>query len=498
MAVGIDLGHVEFSGSEAEEDFESFCGFLGGPPQDHRDGSGIASMYSPLFNKAPYNGQRLYPLKVRQKPISFDDPDNKLGQPLFAGNLAPSRFRIGNAGNLRCELQSKSSRPFFLNPSRALNHRRAELVAGSCWTDCMFARRDGVIMRGLDGKDNLLPDDLSQHDYLAGEWHYLTAVTRALRDDVERAWRNATNPLDGSGCRASACPDLRLMVLILYSLETYWEFSTEDATALLERLTPILKAYAKKHCDRTHAIDEESESNSKSLKLRVNKGLSIRLYAKCCDRLRIEVIHSAKELLPRYSTQSVSGLRGMIGTLREKAATAVNHLLGFLSDWANETPQERANSTAFLSRWFQVMGHGSDSLGLLGLLRVNGRISGGVALSSLEAKALKKARTAGLLVCRNGFFLPGGSDQGESETDESGNGGHLTCNGSARSCVAYTSDTQTANSDFVTYSNSTTGVSKVQVLPSPPSAQQQGAAESNPNTKPCPYPTNPRRMPWSA
>ena len=251
----------------------------------------------------------------------------------------------------------------------------------------------------------------SPDEYQTAESLYLCLVVETLEADVRRALGTLIVPPNA--------PDLRLQSLALYSLETYWEFLCDDATALLERLTPALRMHWQAVRERTHGIDENTESNAKSIRLFLSNGVSVRVYAKRSNRLRIEVEHKpakSSRLLSRYSADSTSGLLKMIGKLRVKAAETVNDLLEFLSEWAEETPTERAHSVLFLSRWFQRMGYGPSSKRLLSLLMSNGRICSRAGLDPWEKRALLNAKRRSLLFCLKGAFFPRHSDESDGNS----------------------------------------------------------------------------------
>lgn len=407
LSLGVELGSATL---ENIEDVHSFWHHLGGPPSNHQ-GLDIATQFSPLFTAAPFNGAGCRSLTVRQAASHYDDPESRLGKPLFSGNLYAQCNH--SEGMVVCRPRTPSGKTFFLNPTTALNHRRTELLSDSPWRDSLFARTDGEIERGLDSRDNLLPAHVSQNDYLHGEQRYLESVFDALSEETRRAFHQGNQTVfmeeDCEPVSFDHDQTLGLSGLSLRSLETYWEFAAPDATSLLQRLMPRLRGYWKSHRDRTHGFDQEVEANETSAKLHMRKGVQIRVYAKKSERLRIEVVHrppDSSRLLSPYTATSIDGLREMMDELREKAAETVNDLLAYLEEWSDQSPRDCANSSDFLYSWFQTMSNSTAAMSLLSLLRANGRIQGGKSLSLKQNRALQRAQYAGLLQSRDGLYEP--------------------------------------------------------------------------------------------
>ena len=450
---GIKLG-VEFPllvFDEAEE-VNQFWNYLGGPNTESK-GTESAAIHSPLFGVAGYEGQRALPLKFRKRSAHFDNPSTKINAPMLSGSLSGPRG--SREGVHFCAL--RSAEPLSVNPTRAVNHRKEELLSGRPWREAIFRGDNGTFLRGLDGKSNLCPFDLTQADFRAAVRQHLENTVSALNDEVRRAWHlgNLFPLHNEDGTESTSGQDVAVKSLSAQQVETYWEFRDADAVARIGRLEEILTAFWKETKTTDHGFQAAYQRNAKTITIYKNSGTSIRIYAKETDRLRIEVIHSPQgspNLIPRYSATSVDGLLEVTDTLAERAAMEVNELLEFIDEWSDESPKERANSTEFLSRWFTLMGHGTRSVALLDLLRSSGRIVGGNSLPHSLKGLLRTAVERGLLNGRSSVYRP--------RRD-------LTSEGDGVSSLSHNCVTHHAIEDSVTRSFSTLLDSGRRVPPSP-------------------------------
>ena len=453
LKVGLLFPYQSF---DDPEETKLFWKHLGGPKREFK-GNEEATLYSPFFGAAGYNGDKSMPLKFRQKASYYNDSSKMLNAPLVGGSVYGSRGsgRRDN-GEMAAWCRIKDQKAISINPTRAINHRGKELLDGEGWQKTSFRNDTGSFIRGLDGKSNICPRSLSQSEYREASRKFLLNLFTGLGEDLRRAW------LTGNGfCYFDETGDLiegqgiPFESLSAQKVETYWEFLDDNATALLGRLEPLLRSYWKASKTTDHGFQSAMESNAKSILIHKDGGTSIRIYAKEIDRLRIEVIHSpqgSKNLIPRYSANSLEGFLEITDTLAEKAAAEVNALLSFIEDGFTETPEERANSTEYLSRWFSQMGNGRRSLDLLNLLRSSGRVVSGNALSAPLKAELKKAEAAGLVSGQSTIYRPKRELTSEDESVTS---------------VSHESDTQHADAGFVTRSESTHLNSRRRVPPSP-------------------------------
>jgi hypothetical protein len=302
LGVGMDLGFIEF---DSTDDAQAFWFYLGAPPKEHR-GTEAAGLFGKLFKATPFGGKRRHALKIRKRAIDYDTPEAKLLPPLCSAGRFACRWEISN-GKIICHLSFASWAPLKLNPSRALNHRAPELTAlePSPWEQCIFSKQPDLIETGLDGNDNIVPDGVSQIKYRMATKRYLQCVVEAMLDEINRAYKTATDTPDfqqgseGSGS-PFRCAHIRLNEAPVYELETYWEMRVPSATAFIAKHKQALLAFG--HEARGTGVTGYSDAesivgNSSTLLIRLGKGETVRIYAKTADRVRFEVIHTPIPLL---------------------------------------------------------------------------------------------------------------------------------------------------------------------------------------------------------
>lgn len=179
-------------------------------------------------------------------------------------------------------------------------------------------------------------------------------------------------------------------------IETYWEFSVEDAPAFLKQITPCLEAFHKNvqvrtHGTLSHAIDRIESGNQRSIRMFINEGEEIQVYAKLGDRIRFEVKHcpgkNSRLLDGGIVAADLEGFLERLGHLKRRAAIQINQLLEFLETWKDGSPLKFANQTEYIVRWAGLLGDGKPSLDLLETLRHNGRI----ILEEEDSERMKRA-----------------------------------------------------------------------------------------------------------
>jgi hypothetical protein len=452
---GIKLA-VEFDtiGFDDSEEVVQFWRQLGGPKKEFK-GTETAYVFSPLFRATPYDGIKASPLQFRERAGYYDNPEEKLNPPMIGGSVIGSRGTYDRG--VFCRVRSNG--PLSLNPSRAVNHRRVELLSAQPWRNALFENDKGTFLRGLDGNSNLCPRDLTQGEFRRAKRQYLLNVVSALNEEVRRAWHlgNGFPLVEMDGRESELGREIGVKRLSAQKVETYWESGAPDAVALVARLKPVLEAFWKESKTTDHGFEEAFRANAKTVTIHKDTGTTIRIYAKELNRLRIEVVHTppkSPRLVPRYSADSVDGLLEITDALAVKAAEEVNGLLQFVEEWFRESPKELADSSEFLSRWFSQMGHEEDSLALLDVLRASGRVIGDNSLPDSLKEPLRKAVERGLLSKRRMIYLP--------KRD-------LTSEGNCASFRSHNRVTQHAVNETVTRSFSTPDFSGRRFPPSPPS-----------------------------
>lgn len=115
--------------------------------------------------------------------------------------------------------------------------------------------------------------------------------------------------------------------------EVYWEFTSDNPTALVATLQPLLNTFTARHRESEHFrqdCDPGIEHNALSLRAEISRGRSIRIYAKTTRRIRIEVIYRLSgenfTLEGGHTANSWTRLPAMLSRLSEDAAELVNRL----------------------------------------------------------------------------------------------------------------------------------------------------------------------------
>ncbi|MGE9266467.1 MAG: hypothetical protein ACQKBY_00100 [Verrucomicrobiales bacterium] len=435
MEIDCDLGYI----IAEKTDLERYRQLLCAPPSDHRREI-CSALHGKIFTSVPNQGKGVRPLIIRRNSIHFNN--ETLEAPLMSGALRmryASQIEDGN----RISIQRLSA-SLHLNPTTAHNHLRERLTGeepGS-WETMLFKDSEYQqafrLERGRDGKANLLPLAATLEESKNAIARHLRSSLQALLSEIVRARQFAKGSIGGNP---------RVESLTGKRIETYWEMTQPEALAFLESISPLLRTFHKETVYREHgdsegqqkpAIDNVTQKNARSVRLHLGKGETITVYAKTHDRIRFEVCHHPKKqsnlLKGGYSCHSVEEFEEMMEFLQERAAKRINSLLAFLSEWQNETPNQRASSSHFASRWFQNLGFTTEAESLLEMLRVNGRIVGGSTLTEAERKALRTAKRKGLIFSDRGSLYP------------SKNGQSLTTNPISANKVAHESETQTVSS----------------------------------------------------
>ena len=414
LQIHLNLGHTIYSHIESAENFYFY---LGSPPQDQK-GSEEAGIFGRIFQKTAYNGAQRIPLKIRRRPEYYDSPSDKLGSPLIFGGKLSGYFRKIGEGYF-CPVRTHYSAPFSLNPTRALNHRLDELSVPSFPLEKrLFQDPKREVATALDGNDNILNDSISQETYLRGERHYLSSIIEGLLFEAHKADRIADDtPEHGWVAQDKSapytCPTISLESLRVSQIETYWEFGTQDALGIVQKLEKLLLCYGKQAriVSGFKSTDELGvTNNSNSVLLRLAKGEAFRIYAKLSGRIRIEVIHtpSLQKNLPGNGSKpaNLNQFLEQLGAFRKRAAARVNALLEFIDTWSEVPPDKLARSRRYYFKWRATLKNGDSSRELYRILKTHGRIVGGKALTKAHKKVLRKAKTKGLIEYRNGANYP--------------------------------------------------------------------------------------------
>jgi hypothetical protein len=129
------------------------------------------------------------------------------------------------------------------------------------------------------------------------------------------------------------------MNLNLRIVETYWEFASDDPTALVRELEPHLfdlggsaeaRTFDYPHGERVAGRDH----NARSVLVRLRPGVNLRVYAKTTGRIRFEIAHDLQKLSAarymQHTGSSDTDLFEWLNTLAADAAAEVNATLEFV------------------------------------------------------------------------------------------------------------------------------------------------------------------------
>ena len=343
------------------------------------------------------------------------------------------------SGRIRCELKSKLglSLAEMLNTRLHLFTRCETPTAG----EILFSSRlDSSLCRGLDGKANLMPPELSLRAAEEAQRLALQHIFDGIDSELRRGAKMVHGePPSGSVSTRRLSPR---------KIEVHWEFRRERASEYIAAIQSTLRAFHREARERTHGFDEGICGNARTVTMFLGRGEAIRVYAKEADRLRFEVEFSTKnqnELIAGgYTADSVSEFTEKLDAFRVRAARRINELLSFVSEWSGETPQQRASSSRFASRWFQCLGFAEPVERVLELLRVNGRITLGRTLDLDGKNVLRRAEKAGLICVAGGLCYPAAvgqlttctADTLTSEAAEGIESGHTTETQTAPFCFS--------------------------------------------------------------
>lgn len=375
-------------GSVIDEDSDTidiFVFHLGAAPEPQRT-DGVSNLFSRIFNTSPYQGRGRPIIVVRKDPLVYEG--ETIASPLFTGKLNTIRRNFQN--QKACLLSSY----LHLNPSRALNHDETG--------ESVFARLDSSgLSRGLDGNDNIVPANIPRIEGFERQIRHIQRVYEELEAEFNQAAEHVASTQLGLE------RTIGISEFTICKVETYWEITLPEALRSLERMIPVLRSYHRvnrvtNHGERDHGTEEETEGNAKTVTLYLGNGEKVKIYAKQHDVLRIEVEHKPPNqdriLDGGYTAPNLNELEGKLRNLRVRAAERANDLLDHLKIFLNESPTDRAATSRYAARWFQRLGINEDSINLLEILRLNGRIIRGKHLSQTEKILVRRAKDNGLLI----------------------------------------------------------------------------------------------------
>jgi len=282
---------------------------------------------------------------------------NNIGTPLISGRISTQRFPNNSDAQGRFLLKANLS----INPTRFARHQAFKLRE-AIFADEPLIENYALLQskdietvdsltgeRSLDGKDNVILGrrmrSVTEPDYWMRIIHsYWGNILRFL----ERSF-NAACAIDSSVRRYSEWK------INIQTVETYWEFWSEDAVAALYQVLPSLRVFGSSNRVSTYPLhEEERDGNSPSISIQLTGSISAKLYAKTNKRIRVEIKHDLKEDARvfdnnRHTSANVEQLFYWLEQCASDAAIRGQDILDYISTnhWENI---EQRSLYSFLAR----------------------------------------------------------------------------------------------------------------------------------------------------
>lgn len=295
-----------------------------------------------------------------------------VGAPLFSGKLT---FRTPYSDGPATSYVTLYG---TINPTRFVAHqpahRRGIALSPAQWLEVPASMETRALPRKVGGEAILTDND----NVLLGE-----AALRFARAEVwpvhfDRYWRGTIDLLSRS--LASATPLSRYEghspTYKLDRVETYWEMGSDDPTALVAELEPVLfqlgiEANTRFFPPSDARPTREASHNARQVTVRLRNGVWLKCYAKTTKRVRFEIVHDVKlnrTLLNggRNSTH-LEDLWGWLEMLRSAAADDLNSVLEVI-ERRTIAPADSAPTYALIRRVMSATRDDQEADALLSLI----------------------------------------------------------------------------------------------------------------------------------
>lgn len=260
-----------------------------------------------LFAVAGRQNTRWPVIKLRQSPQAAD---RQYGKPLLAGQIGTANYP-----NPQGSGPGQFGRRLFfqgtINPTRFVVHQ-PKLFQGRTIVDPTSGRLPAVRMfapetetyrgqeRSLTDADNVIRSQRALSYARPEAWprhlrRYLEAVPMAIDAELRDAAREATSDAARNAARDAGVRIERSNRFQLREVETYWEFYSEDAPALVRDIAPVIAEMGKNASERPFSNAERgknTEQNQISVRADLSGQRMLKVYAKTPTRIRFEVEHS--------------------------------------------------------------------------------------------------------------------------------------------------------------------------------------------------------------
>ena len=385
--------------TDAAGDVELFLNFLGSPPADHEH---PPAAFGRIFTRR-LRGVPPFSNQIIRQRATTNQPHPA---PLFDGSLhIPSVQGMDSTWRLWSLLSLNPTRFIrhqqFPNPNKRLLRENPHFEYGFYQADIPAYHGDEF---ALIESDNWIPDERLWSLFTSPRfWQrhlrsFLAGAVTEVHDDLLRAAELVNVRIERRGTENPYS---------LYSVETYWEFFSDDPIGTVLALQPWLEEFAAAPVDaRDYPLHVrlERHENSRRLSVQTRTGETLKIYAKTNRRVRFEITHLLSGQSPfRLATgghtfSTIEGIFPLLTRLATVAAERVNEVLHHFRLNAS-TPDGQHTVLAFIANIQAACGNPDTARELLQILTNNGSlvVGPGIPLGIVFRAELERLVRRGIL-----------------------------------------------------------------------------------------------------
>ncbi len=343
-------------------------------------------------------------MKIRREPLRFGNARTgdarEITKPLIAGSCN-WQVRQATGG-----LEGEGTLDLSINPTRFVRHRPIpeelphELLERTPLPLAPYSEA------AYDSEDNWLPQSGRLQSYAKpSRWRghlgrYLKAIENAFSNELAQSCESNIARTTHAGPRYN-----------LGTVETYWEWLSDDPLKVVYDLQPLFNSYTRRK--RTARIYENVDSEIVRehdlviLNAEISPGETLKIYAKTNQRIRMELMHrltgrnnfrfprerengNSTRPSTRHIFDSRSGLLTFLDKMREHSAEIINEFLAYCGERA-ALPLAHASGYYLLSRITDTARDFPTAISIISRLVNNGSIAAGQ--SDEKTKAVLQALT---------------------------------------------------------------------------------------------------------
>jgi hypothetical protein len=302
----------------------------------------------------------------------------RLGTPLLGGSLR-ARLVSGDLAGRRCRWELEAD--LALNPTRwamfepSTLHRTPKSEWFSVPVNLFATATGGPREPSLTGGGNVVAGP-QRRQAMAHPSNWRIQLERYVcgaLDYLDQRFRAAAD-------HASGLVQRRRDDVTLKTVETYWEIGATDALGFVRRLELPLRAQASKSHVRWWPTDPRSptvdrtteigtDENSPVVRIQLAKGTSLRVYAKLRGRVRLEVIHKARDAgcFGHTKAEEIAALFGWFDLAAIDASERVNRVFRSLEEYLRPARYDHPPHQVAIEilRALRDTGIGEDALHIL-------------------------------------------------------------------------------------------------------------------------------------